>query len=391
MSQRQSNPFSLLLLLLLLPVCSLAENLILFIGDGTGLAQMAAARLAAVGPEGRLAVDQLEQIGLVTTHSASGLTTDSAAGATAFATGHKTYNGGLAVDSTGHPLKTVLEYARDAGLGTGLVTTTSITHATPAAFAAHQAKRSAEAEIAAQLLVTRPHVMLGGGRAFWIPQKEEGSKRQDDLDLLEEARRLGYQVVETPLQLRQLAPGRPQYVLGLFAAGHLTYAYDLTDDSEPSLAEMTGFAIEVLKQFEKGFFLMVEGGRVDHACHAHDATRAIWEALALDQAIARGLEFARQDRRTLILFVADHETGGMSVANEYYEGFPQIPQRQGLPDRSVDLAQALRLGWTTGGHTGLPVIAAATGPGAEQVKGLLDNTALFAIAMKALKLEEARR
>jgi len=376
----------LFFILILFPRLIRGTNVILFVGDGTGLAQLAAARIAAAGPDGRLAVDQLEHIAVVTTHSASGLTTDSAAGSTAWATGRKTNNGYLAVTPDRQSLKTILEYARDAGFGTGLVTTTTLTHATPAAFAAHIHDRGAQGRIARQMLATRPNVMLGGGRAFWIPKGQPGSKRKDLLDLREDARQAGYQVVESRGQLRQLDPAKSRYVLGLFARDQMTYTYDW----EPFLAEMAGFAIDVLEGFEKDFFLLVEGGRVDHACHDNDATRAVWEALALDQAIARGIDFARRSPDTLILFVADHETGGMSVGNKFYKGFPDLPRTGPFPDRRVDLGQVLRIGWTTGGHTAIPVIAAAAGPGAQEIRGVLDNTDLFAIMMNTLGLEEGK-
>jgi alkaline phosphatase len=230
--------------------------------------------------------------------------------------------------------------------------------------------------------------MLGGGRAYWLPKGQEGSAREDEVDVIAEAGVAGYQVLTDRAGLLALQPGATGRILGLFALSHLAYTLDADGVTEPSLAEMTGLAIDRLKRTRKGFFLMVEGGRIDHACHGHDGTRAAWEAIALDQAIARATEFARSDGHTLVLFVADHETGGMTVANGLYDGFPQIPRTNGLPDPSFALGDSLKIGWTTTGHTGLPVIAAAMGPGSEQVKGVLDNTELFTIALRAMGLEE---
>lgn len=367
-----------------------ARSAIFFVGDGTGLAQLAAARLACCGPDGRLALDSLEHLAVMTTHAANALTTDSAAGATAWATGRKTNNRFLAVDPQRQPLRTLLEYARDAGLGTGLVTSTTLTHATPAAFAAHLDDRGAEAEIAAQMLASRPNVMLGGGKAFWAGKAQRRSRRKDERDLLAEARQAGYQVVHTGSQLRKAELGKTPYLLGLFAWGNLPYGYDQRGQAIPSLAQMTSAALEVLDPLPKGFFLMVEGGRIDHGGHSNDANRLVWEAIAFDQAVSVGLEYARKHPDTLVLFAADHETGGLSVANEFYEGFPQVPFRDGFPERGVDLKEALRLGWTTGGHTGIPVLAAAWGPGAEQIRGVMDNTELFGVMMQALGLKESR-
>ncbi len=368
-----------------------ADNVILFIGDGAGLAQVAAARMAARGPDGRLAVDELEDIGLVTTHSASGLTTDSAAGATAYATGHKTTNGWLSVAPDGTRLKTLVEYAREAGMGTGIVTTTGVTHATPAAFAAHVNDRGAQAQIAPMMVATGPDVLLGGGRSLWLPKGAPGSERADSLDVVALAQQAGYMVVTDRIGLLAANPRATPRLLGLFALGHLSYVVDSVSTAEPSLAEMTRSAIDRLQHSRRGFFLMVEGGRIDHACHGHEGTKAIWEVLSLDQAIREAIDFAHRDRHTLVIFVADHETGGLSVANGLYDGFPAIPRRDGQPERTAPLQDQLKLGWTTDGHTGLPVIAMAAGPGAGRVRGVLDNTQIFTIAMQALGLEDRLR
>jgi len=371
----------------LLPAAAQAGNVILFVGDGMGLAQREAARLAAHGPDGRLAMDQLEYLSLVTTHAANALTTDSAAGATAWSAGRKTNNKFLAVDPEGASLRTILEQARDAGYGTGLVTSSTLTHATPAAFAAHVEDRGSEALIAEQMLESRAQVMLGGGRIFWIPASRPGSKRQDERDLTAEARAAGYAVVQSAAELEALELHKTRHLLGLFAEGQMSYVYDRQGKAEPELATMTRAALEVLKHAERGFFLMVEGGRIDHACHNNDATRAIWETIALDQAVAAGIEYARRDGNTLVILVADHETGGMSVGTACYQPLPQIPRSGGFPDRSAQLDSLLCIGWTTKSHTAIPVIAGALGPGAEQFRGTMDNTALFPIMVEALGLE----
>lgn len=363
-----------------------SAKVILFVGDGMGLAQREAARLAAYGPEGRLAMDQLDQISLITTYSANALTTDSAAGATAWSTGHKTNNKFLAVSPDSLPLRTILEYARDAGYGTGLVTTTTLTHATPAAFAAHVSDRGAEAQIAEQMLATRPQVMLGGGRIFWVPASYPGSKRTDGRDLLAEARTAGYEVVQNAAELAQLDLHQPRQLLGLFADGNMSYRYDRQGEEEPELAAMTRAALEVLDHNERGFFLMVEGGRIDHACHDNDATRAIWETIAFDQAVGQGIQYAHFHKDTLVIVVADHETGGMSVGTACYEGFPQIPRQGAYPERGLRLDSLLCIGWTTKGHSAIPVIAGALGPGSQRFRGVKENTELFPIMMETLGL-----
>ena len=362
-------------------------KVILFVGDGMGLAQREAARLATGGPAGRLAMDQLDQISLLTTYSASALTTDSAAGATAWSTGHKTANKFLAVGPDSLPLRTILEYARDAGYGTGLVTTTTITHATPAAFAAHVSDRGAEAQIAELMLQAHPQVMLGGGRMFWVPQSQTGSQRQDERDLLAEASAAGYEVVQNAAELARLDLRHPRQLLGLFAAGHMTFRYDWQGEAEPELAAMTRVALEVLDHNERGFFLMVEGGRIDHACHDNDANRAVWEAIAFDQAVAEGIEYARRKNDTLVIVVADHETGGMSVGTACYTGFPRIPRQGAYPEHGLRLDSLLCIGWTTKGHSAIPVIAGSMGPGSKHFRGIKENTDLFPIMMETLNLK----
>lgn len=369
--------------------CAKAQpgKVILFVGDGMGLAQREAARLAAYGPAGRLAMDQLDQISLITTSSANALTTDSAAGATAWSTGHKTTNKFLAVGPDSVSLKTILEYARDAGYGTGLVTSTTLTHATPAAFAAHVADRGAEAQIAELMLATRPQVMLGGGRIYWAHRSQPGSKRQDERDLLAEARSAGYEVVQTAAELARIDLSQPRQLLGLFADGQMTYRYDRQGDQEPDLAVMTRAAIEVLDHHERGFFLMVEGGRIDHACHDNDANRAVWEAIAFDEAVAEGIAYARRKNDTLVIVVADHETGGMSVGTACYDGFHPIPRQGIYPEHGLRLDSLLCIGWTTKGHSAIPVIAGALGPGSRHFRGIKENTDLFPIMMETLNLK----
>lgn len=330
------------------------RNIILFIGDGMGLAQVTAARISLGHPNASLAMDSMRYAALVKTHSAdvegsSGVITDSAAAATAMATGHKTKNGMLGVLPDGRSVRSILEAARSQGRSTGLVTTVTITHATPAGFAAKVASRGDEAEIAVQLLERRVDVLLGGGEAFFLPQSAAGSKRKDDRNLLDEARAAGYRVVRTREELAGATDGR---ILGLFHPSYLQGSA-----AEPSLAEMTQAALRVLSRNRKGFFLMVEGGQIDGACHANDAPAAVKQTLEFDAAVAVGLEFARKHGDTLVIVTADHETGGLSLI--------------GPPAGS-----SARVGWSWGtkGHSAVMVPLLADGPGAERFTGVLDNT-----------------
>jgi alkaline phosphatase len=155
----------------------------------------------------------------------------------------------------------------------------------------------------------------------------------------------------------------------------------------PELAAMTRAAIEILDHHERGFFLMVEGGRIDHACHDNDANRAVWEAIAFDQAVAEGIQYARRRNDTLVIVVADHETGGMSVSTGCYSGFPQIPRQGAFPEHGLRLDSLLCISWTTKGHSGIPVIAGALGPGSQHFRGIKENIDLFPIMMETLALK----
>ena len=347
----------------LFPPNSQVKNVVFLIGDGMGLAQVAAARIKTVGADGRLHIERMPIIGLVNTHSANSLITDSAAGATALATGYKTNNGMVSVSPDGKKLYTILEACRDRGMATGLVATSTITHATPAAFAAHVRSRGDQSTIALQLLENRVNVLLGGGKMFFLPQSQPGSKRKDERDLIVEAKKIGYTFVETREQLLKIT--NIKYLLGLFQVGALT----TTSPKEPSLAEMTQKAIELLSQNRKGFFLMVEGSQIDWACHANDPDNTIRQTVLFDEAVKAALDFALKDKRTLVVVTADHECGGMAINGGSLDG------------------KNLNIGWTTKGHTGVPVPIYAFGPKAEQFTGLHDNTDIPRILARLLDID----
>ena len=286
-------------------------NVILFIADGTGPASLTMARDYLRDREGReaLALDSI-QTGAARTHSSDSRVTDSAASATAMAAGVKTYNGAIAVDTLKRPVATVLEAAEGRGMATGLVATSRISHATPAAFAAHVPMRSMEDEIARQMLRRDVDVVFGGGRQHFTADTTLGGTRADSLDLLAQAREDGYKVV---LDREGFDSELQTPVLGLFTPGHMAYEIDRDPAAEPSLAEMTMRAIELLEGDEDGFFLMVEASRIDHAGHANDAAAHLGDLLAYNEAVAAALAYARQNGETLVVATSDHETGGLSL------------------------------------------------------------------------------
>jgi alkaline phosphatase len=336
-----------------------ARNVILFIGDGMGAEQIKTAGMYRAGAEGTLSFESFPQRGYITTSNAEGGVTDSAAAATAMATGTRVSNGVLALAIPGNsmPLDTVLELLGRQGKRTGLVTTTFITHATPAAFASHVASRDDYGAIAAAYLNnSRPNVLFGGGDHF----------RQAD------AKEDGYTVVTDRDGMVRLNTVAETHVFGMFGNGHMPFEYDGLGDL-PHLSEMTQVALRLLENSAEGFFLMVEGGRIDHACHANDTIRAVLETIAFSDAVAKALDWAKSHPETLILVTADHETGGLKVVKN--NGAGVIPT----------------VSWSTSGHTPGNVPVYGWGVGAERVSGIMENTDIFQIMMKSATRHGASR
>ncbi len=324
-----------------------AKCVILFIGDGMGFAHVRAAATYRSGPSGTLSFEAFPFRGTVATANADGGVPDSAAAATAMATGVKVRNAVVSVASPGDgsPLRTALEIFGAAGRGTGLVTTSDITDATPAAFAAHRPSRTDRAGIAHDYLAaSRPNVLFGGGK-YLAPA---------------DAARAGYAVVRDRAQMIAPETASRDRVAGLFGADNLPYASDGTGDL-PQLAEMTEVALRILGHNPAGFFLMVEGGRIDHASHDNDTGRAIGETIALSDAVAVAVRWARARDDTLIVVTADHETGGLRLLGPSPAGV--------LP----------AVTWEGRRHTAARVPVYAWGVGAGRAAGALENTDIFRI------------
>ena len=401
------------------------RNVILFVSDGCGPASFTLARdyVRYKGGGDALAIDPL-QVGSIHTYSTNSRVTDSAAGATAFACGVKTYNGAIAVDTLRQPMATILEAAEARGMATGLVATSSMTHATPASFSAHVHNRGMVTIIAAQQMEQGIEVMFGGGVEDFLP-KSLGGSRGDERNLLKEAAAKGYKVVLDRKAFRKV---KKTPVLGLFSEGQMDYDIDRDPKKQPSLAEMTAKAIDLLKDDPDGFFLMVEGSRIDHAAHGNDAAAHLHDVLAFDEAVAAALAFARQDGQTLLVSTSDHETGGLSLGRNVdgqpkytwnpeviekipasHEGLAAIARNERLMPCDVleqyaeiecteaevaEFAQAIAgqtdfnfllaevisrrvwVGWTSSGHTAVDVNLYAFGPGRDRFIGHHDNTAV---------------
>jgi alkaline phosphatase len=289
-------------------------NVILLVGDGMGPSVVGLVKDYARVVEGKglwmeKAISEGD-IALVHTPALGTLVTDSSAAATAMATGERVRNKIVSLSPKGAPLTTILELAEKKQRSTGLVTTSRLTHATPACFAAHIEHRDLENEIAGQI----PHDKTASDFAAY----DGSSKREDTTNLVEKARELGYTVV-TDRDGLAAARGADR-LLGLFASTHLPYALDRRPDDAthvPSLVEMTKAALDLLSKNENGFFLMVEGGRIDHAAHANDAAAMIADALEFDETVGVAMAFAQQHKGTTVFITADHVTGGPCLSARY--------------------------------------------------------------------------
>ncbi len=337
------------------------KNVIMIVGDGMGPEQVGLlltyARQApnSVIIEGKTGFDKIMQnggsLGLSLTNAKNVLVTDSAASGSQLATGQYSGSEMIGLDANGDPVETVLEKAIKAGKSTGLISDTRITHATPAAFAAHQAHRKMENAIAVEMLNAGPTVMMGGGLRYWIPKeantKESAvrkelekmtqgsvrikSKRKDNRNLVKEAQKKGYSLAFNKKQM-EAASGK---LLGLFSysampdALRVSNSLNSPDRNIPTLKEMSAKAIDVLSKNDKGFFLMIEAGLIDWAAHYNDAGLMLHELFRLDETLNHVLDWAKDRDDTLIIVTADHTTGGFGFS---YTG-KDLPKAKALPGK----------------------------------------------------------
>jgi alkaline phosphatase len=435
-----------------------ARNVIFFLGDGMGINTLTAARIYAVGESGELTIDTLPESAFVKTFSNDAQVTDSAASMSAYMTGVKQNNGVISMSgdtsaiapaadgssrcTNGQAMPTLLELAKARGLAIGIVTMTSVTDATPAATYAHACHRKLQNQIAAMMvpggagynaaLGSGIDLVFGGGAQYFRPTAN-GGKRIDGRDLLAELQARGYRVANDAAGLDALAPAN-QPTIALFAQDDLAYDAERDPARQPSLAEMTRKAVSLLGQrsADKGFFLMVEGGLIDHALHGTHAKRALQETVAFDAALkAAILEMQKIDpglKHTLIVATADHDHTLLINGYSPRSG-PTTADKPGvlglvrsLPDGKIKLdkdgAPYTILGFGTGEHRvqgsraaqagltdaivsaddyhqeaavhmksethgGADVYLGAAGAGAEVFRGTIDNTRVFTLIKEA--------
>jgi alkaline phosphatase len=456
------------------------KNVIFFLGDGMGMTTMTAARIYAVGEDGDLTMDTLPETAFIKTFSNDAQVADSAPSMAAYMTGVKMNNEVVSMSadtvatapgkdpttgvsnsinncasSNGTPVPTLLELAIAKGMGTGVVSTARLTHATPAVTYAHICNRNAEYDIARQAvpggvgfnaaLGNGVDVLMGGISQYWVPFNATGSAaekkgRPDGRNLINEMKAKGYTFVSDKATFDAAPVSMGSKIIGLFdqafTQGHMSYDLDRNPANEPSLAEMTTKAMDLLAKKGKGYFLMVEGGRIDHALHDTNAKRALQDTVAFDNAIKAAIAKAKETDpnmvNTLIVVTADHDhtllmqgyakitgkttassPGILGLLRSYLDGalgkdadgspftilgFGNGPNRvsdrttvAALDDATVSANDYLQesaiktnLGSET--HGGADVFLGAIGMSAEQFKGVLDNTAVFALVRQALGL-----
>ncbi|MHA1956730.1 MAG: alkaline phosphatase [Candidatus Thorarchaeota archaeon] len=307
-------------------------SVILMIGDGMGYEQVKISKWVEVGKNSNLIMETFPYNYSVATHSADAEITDSAAAATAYATGSKTNNNWVSIAPNGTELQTILEMAQINGKSTGVISTTSIQHATPAAFMTHVESRG-DTSVITQQIIERAgvDVLMGGGRAFFSAEQ---------IDFMAAN---GYTLAEDKTTLDDITSGK---ILGLFAGGEMSYEQERDINLIPSIAEMTDKSLEILSQDPNGFFLMVEGGRIDHAGHDNSRVDVVLETIAFDNAIEVALSYVEENSDTILIVTADHETGGLMVTGDTLNDELPSSENTEMENRNIRIARAFNVSVT---------------------------------------------
>tara|TARA_B110000285_G_scaffold232828_1_gene304933 strand:+ start:381 stop:1454 length:1074 start_codon:yes stop_codon:yes gene_type:complete len=330
------------------------KNVILLIGDGMGVTQISAGMYMNGNT---LNLERCKVVGLHKPSASNNLVTDSAAGATAFACGKKTYNGAIGVDPDKKPVKSILEHAEEQGLATGLVATSTITHATPASFIAHVEQRKMMEEIAMYFMKTEVDLFIGGGKKYF-------DNRSDKKNLSKQLRENGYYVSDFVTETLEDVEIPMDKNFAYFTANDNPLpAYQGRDYIGVAARKAISYLDQ--KSADKGFFLMIEGSQIDWGGHANNSDYIVSEVIDFDNAVKAALDFAEKDGQTLVVITADHETGGYAI-------------------NKGSTLDSLVTQFTTDYHTADLIPVFAFGPGAAEFGGIYENTAIFDKMMKAL-------
>lgn len=344
------------------------KNVILLIGDGMGINQIMLTRQRFYGVDGKLFMESMPFTALINTHAAlKDNITDSAAGATAMATGKKTRNGMLGVTADTVPSENLVEKCKQAAMSTGLITYGKLSGATPGAFASHVASRDMKGDISYQMLQTNPDFLFGDSEDFW------GTTSNGKAVNRELAENLGYHILENKTELNN---STDQKILALMSPlvmedESIESGKVIINPLAPTLSDVTKKAMHQLIKNPNGFFLMVEEDWIDSWGHDNRPDFLTWHVRHLDEAVQAALHFALSNNDTLVIVTADHETGGLTNI--------EVEETTGV----------LRLNYSTDEHTGQPVPLFAFGPGANRFTGSLDNTDIFRIISDLLVLPDS--
>ena len=350
-----------------------ARNIILLIGDGMGPTHISVFRNVQGGPNHKLSFDKFDFSGYVKTHAYNSLVTDSAASATAFSSGVKTLNRYVGVDHNKKPIKNITEMLFEKGFVNTIISTSEITHATPAAFASHVSSRYEKEEIAEHIYNSKNHIVLGGGTDYFLPI-EEGGIREDGVNFVKKIKK-NFHYLETKKDIDNFNYIDRKRIFGLFAEDDLERT-----EFEPNLLEMLDFSIRESKRLLadgcKGFFIMAEGSKIDWASHDNDYEYYLKEMQEFEKTVEKALNFAEENNDTLVIVTADHETGGLLIEQD---------------DARYRETGNMKISWNTavgrGVHTGIMVPVFAQGPGAENFSGVMDNTDVFFAMEEALGID----
>lgn len=335
------------------------KNVILLVGDGTGLSQISSAfYFKETSPH----YGRFKHIGLINTSSSREDITDSAAGATAFACGVKSYNGAIGVADDSTDVENIVEIISPKGIKSGVISTSSVTHATPASFYAHVINRGLQEDIAADMLVSDIDFVAGGGIHFF-------SKRDDGQDLLKALEAKRFMVDTTTLGTLSSTADAAKAAF-LLAGNQMPPVAEGRDNFLPKATEL---GMQFLSKDNNNFFLMVEGSQIDWGGHANNSDYLISELIDFDDAIGKALDFAKKDGNTLVVVTADHETGGFTLSST----IKRNPEGQEYSDYSEITGT-----FSTGGHSATLIPVFAYGPGAEEFIGVYENNEIFHKIMK---------
>ena len=363
-----------------LSVCpETANNIIFMVADGMGLSNVTAARIYKNGIDGApLNLETLPVIGYQRTYSKNSTITDSASAASAWACGEKFNNGEICkhTENESYP-RSILEYGKEKLKATGLVATSTITHATPAAFGAHVTDRRCENEIARQYVqVTNPDVILGGGKEKFDSFKPDPCGTSGSLLL--EAKTNGYDLAYDKVEMEAAVSKRVTKLLGLFNNENMIPEYKRTSDTtEPRLPEMTATALAILEKNPQGFFLLIEGSQIDGGNHSHNFEYVVNDLLAFDETVRVVLKWIEEKpsrkKNTLLIITSDHETGGFAITGPSNA----LSKKGDLND--------LEVGWISRKHTGGDTIIWSQGPGSQKLGKSLDNTDIFKVMINSFR------